>query len=100
MTEARKPLPLPPEHAKSRWLVTPTWEVLHRVSGIKWEDDEFMTEGYGDTVCGRHGWLMMPGTLSRMGLPRCKQCCRLLGIPEGDGIPLNAGIEEPNGTDD
>lgn len=94
MTESRKPLPLPPEWVKSRWLVLPTRGVLHRVSEIEWEDDDCKVHGQGVTVCGRKGWLRVPGLFSRIGLPRCKDCCRLVGIPEGDGIPLNAGIEE------
>ncbi|WP_255569229.1 hypothetical protein [Roseomonas alba] len=31
----------------------------------------------------------MPGLFSRTGAPRCPACCAALGIPFGDGAPLN-----------
>lgn len=91
---ARSPLQLPDDHWHSLWLVLPeTWARLHRVAEIVWTDDD-MTRGVGATVCGRRGDLVMPGLLSRMGLPRCAHCCRLAGIPRGDGAPYNRGIKE------
>jgi len=91
----RSPLPLPDEHWHSRWLVLPSWDRLHRVSDdIVWEDGEDMRQGSGTTLCGRQGFLSMPGIFSRMGLPRCAHCCRLAGIPRGDGAPFNQDISE------
>jgi hypothetical protein len=31
----------------------------------------------------------MPGIFSRMGAPRCKRCCKAVGIPAGNGAPYN-----------
>lgn len=91
----RSPLPLPADHWRSRWLVLPSWGRLHRVSEIVWEDseDDGMRAGMGTTLCGRRGFLTMPGILSRMGAPRCADCCRILGIPTGDGAPFNQDAE-------
>ena len=58
------------------------------------QDGEDMRHGIGTTLCGRKGSLTMPGIVSRMGLPRCAHCCRLAGIPRGDGAPANSDIEE------
>lgn len=93
----RTSLPLSTDHWRSRWLVFPSWNRLHRVAEIEWEGDdpEDMRSGTGTTMCGRKGYLVMPGILSRMGLPRCAHCCRLAGIPRGDGAPFNNDIEEP-----
>jgi hypothetical protein len=63
--------------------------VLHRVNDILWDDDQEMIVGTGTTACGASGRLKMPGIFSRMDLPRCKHCCRKLGIPAGDGAPFN-----------
>lgn len=88
------PLPLPDEHWRSRWLVFPrSWNRLHRVSEMQWEDED-MIRGTGTTLCGKSGDLVMPGPVSRLGLARCAHCCRLAGIPRGDGAPFNHGIEE------
>jgi hypothetical protein len=96
--DQRKPLQLP-NRPHSRWLVFPaTWNRLHRVADIEWEDAEDMIGGEGTALCGRKGYLTMPGMFSRMGLPRCAHCCRLAGVPRGDGSPFNAGIEEGTGA--
>jgi hypothetical protein len=72
-------------------LVLPSWKVLHRVSEITWEgEDGEMIEGEGITVCGKSGFLRMPGIFSRMGLERCKRCCQIMKIPNGKGAPFNA----------
>jgi hypothetical protein len=89
----RTALPIPDDHWRSRWLVLPSWGRLHRVSDIEW-DDEYMIGGTGTTLCGRTGYLTMPGVFSRLGKPRCARCCRLAGVPEGDGAPFNGHIEE------
>jgi hypothetical protein len=53
-----------------------------------------MIEGRGKTICGIEGDLVMPGIFSRMGLPRCPECCKLMNIPEGNGNPYNMDILE------
>lgn len=68
-----------------RWLVLPQWRVLHRVAQITWDDSDKIA-GVGKTVCGRSGLLQTPGVLSRLGLPRCRQCCRILGLRQGNGV--------------
>ena len=97
MDFTRQPLPLSDYHWHSRWLVLPSWRVLHRVSDdMVWEGDDAddMRQGTGTTMCGRKGFLTMPGIFSRMGLARCAHCCRLTGVPRGDGAPFNQDIEE------
>lgn len=90
----RQPLQIPDERWHSRWLVFPvSWSRLHRVSEIEWEDEN-MIGGRGVTLCGRSGYLTMPGILSRMDLARCARCCRLAGVPRGDGAPFNDDIPE------
>lgn len=88
-----KPLKLSKKRWRSRWLVLPSWRVLHRVAEAKWKNvadyGGSFVEATGTTVCGKSGELRMPGILSRMGLSRCKQCCRALDIPTGSGAPLN-----------
>lgn len=88
------PLPLTQDHWRSRWLVLPRWRNLHRVAEIAWADGE-MIYGQGTTVCGKKGRLAMPGIFARLGLKRCRSCCRSLGIPHGDGAPFNEGLLEP-----
>mgnify|MGYP000853826932 CR=1 FL=1 len=78
---------------RRRWLVLPSWNRLHRVSEIEW-DEEDSPYGTGTTLCGLSGHLHIPGIFSRMGLPRCAHCCRLAGVPRGDGAPANHGIAE------
>lgn len=94
--ETRKPLEIPFPEWRSRWL-TFGKGTLHRVSEIEWSADfpGQMIIGTGVTVCGRKGELTMPGIFSRMGSPRCHECCSTLGIPRGKGCPENAGIWEP-----
>jgi hypothetical protein len=87
------PLPLDDEKWRCRWLQFGDVGELHRVSSIEWEDGE-MIYGEGATVCGQVGQLSMPGIFSRMGAPRCKACCRALGLPEGDGAPYNSNLPD------
>ena len=81
-----------------RWVRRPDGRSLslHRVLFYR-EVDDGWAKIYGViTVCGRaFKRTGMPGILSRMGAPRCRACCRRLGIAEGDGAPFNAHIEEP-----
>lgn len=88
-TTARRPLPLPDDEWRSRWLVDGRWNALHRVAEIEWEDGEKIS-GRGISVCGRERRWQMPGILSRLDLKRCPECCAALGIPRGDGAPFNA----------
>lgn len=81
----------------SRWLVLPSWNVLHRISEIEWGEfagkdgnEGDAVEGHGVAVCGARGHFCIPGLFSRMGLRRCAHCCAALGIPCGDGAPFNA----------
>lgn len=99
--EASKPtsvLEIPRDHWRSRWLVLPTWNRLHRIAEIEWgghqygEPDE-MLDGDGRAVCGATGYFVMPGIFSRMGLPRCAHCCDAIGVPRGNGCPENEGID-------
>lgn len=94
---------IPQEHWRSRWLILPESDLLHRVDEIKWgtideqgnlEEDEEMIEGLGKTVCGLDGPMRMPGIFSRMSLQRCPECCNRLNIPQGKGNPYNEDIEE------
>lgn len=117
----QKPLPLDQNHWRSRWLVLPEWDMLHRVAEINWgeyppeildsipEEDrtaeeelaamkksaeEGKIEGIGKTICGKKGYLRMPGIFSRLELQRCPECCKLMNVPGGKGNPFNAGICE------
>ena len=77
-----------------RWMVLPSWRVLHRVASGVVEEDEFVGVRKGVTVCGLRGTLQMPGIFSRMGRPRCVHCCKRLGVPQGNGAPYNQGMHD------
>lgn len=84
----------PPLHWKQAWKhLGSESDLLHRIAVVDgaWEGDPDMFPTYlrGRTACGRSGNLFMPGMLSRMYATRCRQCCRAVGVPEGDGIPGN-----------
>lgn len=70
------------------WVVNASNRVLH--APRVWDDPEYMayTE-HGQTVCGYRGWLNIPGVFSRLDVPRCRTCCRIVGMPEGEGSPKN-----------
>ena len=85
----RTPLALPRDRWRSRWLVTPTWNRLHRCMVLEVDEDDLPRAGVA--VCGYSGPLAMPGFCSRVGLERCAHCCRILGIPRGKGAPYNSG---------
>lgn len=92
----RAPLKIDQDDWRSRWLVfTCSGKLLHRVAAMQWEDAEDMVAGDGETLCGRKGWLHMPGIFSRMEQRRCSMCCKLMGIEGGEGNPYNQGIYEP-----
>src|ERR1700686_4578955 len=82
---------LPARLSSWRWVIFPGGRRLHRVSKLDIEAVEKSGEtgGPGETVCGRRGTLIMPGVLSRMGLPRCHHCCRMISMPDGLGNPRN-----------
>ncbi len=82
----RAPLALAQWH--ERWLVLPSWRVLHRIAEIEWKGGERIW-GDGIAVCGARGRFAMPGVLSRMGRPRCVRCCGALRLPRGYGAPYN-----------
>lgn len=69
------------------WWYSQTATVLHSAS-VECEPG-FYAQGNGVTACGRKLWLMIPGFLSRMSLPRCQRCCRALEYPPGIGSPKN-----------
>ena len=63
-------LSIPDDHWRSRWLqFNPRGQRLHRVAEMKWWDDGEgeMIRGDGASVCGRRGFMHMPGIFSRMG---------------------------------
>lgn len=70
------------------------------MASIEWGEGypEQMIQGNGATVCGRKGFMLMPGIMSRMGLKRCPRCCKAMGIRRGHGNPENEDIMEPGDT--
>jgi hypothetical protein len=74
-----------------RWMQFPHGRtaVLHRIARVDVKHDNGAVGVDGATVCGRAGRLDMPGVCSRIAAPRCKQCCKALGVPLGDGAPYN-----------
>jgi hypothetical protein len=81
---------IPDREWRFRWLVTDSWNRLHRITEGTITREEFVGVIGGRTLCGLKGDFMMPGILSRMGLRRCGHCCRKARIPCGDGAPFNA----------
>jgi hypothetical protein len=70
------------------WVVNVSNRVLH--APRVWDDPDYSAQdAHGQTVCGYRGWLNIPGLFSRAKLPRCRTCCRIAGMPEGDGSPKN-----------
>jgi hypothetical protein len=80
-----------------RWMQFPNQtDVLHRVKEFLKKDEDWVGVVEALTVCDLTAErLVMPGIFSRMGAPRCKNCCKKLKIPDGDGAPFNQKIEEP-----
>lgn len=70
------------------WVYTSTGGRLHAVTHLDTPHDDW-AGGTGTTVCGRRGQLAYPGVFSRIGMPRCAHCCRMLKIPRGVGHPKN-----------
>jgi len=69
------------------WWITSRGDALH-AADVPY-DPTYDTGGTGTTSCGRRTLLFIPGLFERMGLSRCKQCCRKLGYPTGTGSPKN-----------
>lgn len=74
------------------WAQFPTGSILHAADTFDGDDGLIPVGGQGVSVCGRSGRLGIPGIFSRMGAPRCKRCCTVLGWPSGVGSPKN--VEE------
>jgi hypothetical protein len=73
------------------WLVLNSWNRLHAVSDDSWDNEEEEVMGTGEAACGASGIFVVPGVLSRLGLPRCAHCCDRLSVPRGKGDPINGG---------
>jgi hypothetical protein len=79
------------------WLTTASsWERLHAVPGdaVDPDDEDACDElrMYALTLtarCGVTAVMAWPGLGSRLALPRCAHCCRVLDIPVGPGTPGN-----------
>ena len=74
------------------WYYTANGERLHHLPGSGapfW--DQAVNEGgaMGLAACGQPGRYIAPGVMHRLGLPRCVRCCDSLGIPWGNGTPVN-----------
>lgn len=87
-----KPMRLNRKSWRQRWLQFDSGVHLHRVAEIRW-DDRDRIRGIGTSVCGRFGPMSMPGMLSRLEAPRCRQCCRSLRIEPGAGNPYNSDVD-------
>lgn len=83
------------------WLLTRTG-TLHYVPNVdaevwqEWYEDGGTTWQPADAYCAGSVVVTLPGLMARMHAPRCKHCCKLLGIPAGKGTPNNSDIEVPN----
>lgn len=73
------------------WMVPVSAERLHYVpdDAVRAAYHESGEDQPGVAICGLHARWSIPGVFSRMGLPRCAFCCTRLGIPRGDGTPVN-----------
>lgn len=69
---------------------------LHYCHGVTHDDWEEISDGGKvlTTACGKRLEMRIPGVLSRMFSPRCRSCCKALGIPQGYGTPWNANLED------
>jgi hypothetical protein len=80
------------EHWQWRWMRLGNGRLFHRVA--VWEPYAPLGEsGFAAMACGRAGRAEMPGVLSRMHAPRCVRCCKIAGVPLGNGAPHNEGID-------
>jgi hypothetical protein len=78
-------------YAEWDWVVTGRWDKLHHLAAF--DDPEQAGKDWGGPArlsCGRHSkFVCIPGVGTRMDAPRCQQCCRKLGYPDGIGSPKN-----------
>lgn len=79
--------------AKYDWVIPFKGSKLHAVKFaassmlVDYEDWDEQTEL--TLACGRKTTAMIPGMFTRMGAPRCKQCCAAMKYPQGTGSPKN-----------
>lgn len=80
-----------------RWMTVGGGATLHRIRCFRRQEEiQFVGLENIRTVCGlSSNRVTMPGVFSRLQAPRCKTCCKRLGITYGEGCPYNEGIEEP-----
>lgn len=87
-----------PISPKYGWLQSRSGIVLHHIHGVDldtwnewWEQESVPGYKHPEVVaaCGRRFAASLPGIFSRMGAPRCRGCCTRLGLPQGDGAPVN-----------
>ena len=76
------------------WVEFPNGEALHAPLWT-FSEDEDGCHADGFVACRRGGRLWIPGLGARLSAPRCKQCCRAVGIPEGVGSPKNDDALRP-----
>lgn len=79
------------------WLTTAaSWNRLHAVPGdaVDPNDENALELLRANELtltarCGVRAVMAWPGVFSRLGRARCGHCCRVLGIPSGNGTPGN-----------
>ncbi len=78
------------------WLVTKSGDRLHAPPRNLTEAQRelisynWMIEGPVEIPCGRTVTeLSIPGMFTRMSAQRCEQCCKVTGMPAGQGSPKN-----------
>jgi hypothetical protein len=83
------------------WLITRSgWNRLHAVPGGDLTPEQLHEAiDWGDPLirrvaCGPELSLAYPGLGSRFGMPRCVHCCATLGVPQGNGTPVNEAAEK------
>jgi hypothetical protein len=75
------------------WFLGRRGTVLHFVPDVTTKVRETVFDKGGKSIgaiCGRWIYAQIPGVASRVRSDRCRHCCRLLGLREGQGTPLNA----------
>ncbi|WP_433233823.1 hypothetical protein [Actinomadura nitritigenes] len=78
---------MPIEDNLRHWWLTPaaSWNRLHAVPGDELRANELTLTAR----CGVTAVMAWPGLFSRLALPRCANCCKVLQIPRGNGTPCN-----------
>lgn len=69
------------------WVITGNGLKLHAPK--VYHDPDYHAFAEGVTECGIETDLHIPGMFTRAGAPRCIHCCRIVGMPEGNGSPKN-----------